>query len=116
MKQLLCLLAVVGSIGCGQGFDYSDGARVGTIIKFSKKGVVCKTWEGTMVLGGGRAVEGGAVANTWDFSVLDTTLVPTIEHARDSGDRVKLSYREGSFTGACISESSYFVNAVEVTK
>lgn len=100
-------------VGCGRGLDYSDGSRQGTIVKFSKKGVFCKTWEGEMVLGGLRSSEGGAVANVWEFSVIDEKLVPLVQQAADSGERIKLSYHQGLFTGVCISNSDYFVTSVE---
>ena len=32
--------------------DYSEGQRTGDIFKFSKKGLIWKSWEGTMYLGG----------------------------------------------------------------
>lgn len=112
MKKLL-LAAALFCAGCGQGFDYSDGSRVGTVVKFSKKGAFCKTWEGEMVLGGVRASENGAIANVWAFSVIDEKVVHAVQQAAEDGRRVKLTYHEGLLTGPCISETSYFVTAAE---
>ena len=33
-------------------YDYSEGERAGYIQKFSRKGWLCKTWEGELAMGG----------------------------------------------------------------
>jgi hypothetical protein len=91
MKQL-ALVALMASmlVGCG---EYSDGERVGTIQKFSRKGLIAKTWEGEMLLGGlkrktvsGTDSNGGStsstsmVANVFEFTVEDPArLLPSTE-------------------------------------
>jgi hypothetical protein len=69
--------------GC---FDYSDGSRVGVVTKLSRKGLICKTWEGQMNLGGmktvtvtssdGKSSMDQTVPNTFDFTVEDLSLLP----------------------------------------
>jgi len=54
---------------CGRG--YSEGERSGVIFKFSSKGLIWKSWEGEMNLGGMR----GAVTNTWKFTLKDDRLL-----------------------------------------
>lgn len=36
----------------GWGVNYSEGQRTGDVYKFSKKGLIYKSWEGEMYLGG----------------------------------------------------------------
>ena len=53
IKKLLwpvaILILMVSLTGCG---NYSNGNRVGNITKFSEKGIIWKTWEGQLHLGG----------------------------------------------------------------
>jgi len=70
LVEILIATAIVGVlvtilVGAFGGCSVSNGDRMGTLTKFSYKGIVWKTWEGEMVMGG---VVNGA-ANVWDFSV-----------------------------------------------
>lgn len=51
---------------------YSDGERTGVITKFSHKGMLIKTWEGELNMGG---FDQGGVATIWAFSVDDPVIV-----------------------------------------
>lgn len=82
---------VVSAGGCGEG--YSDGERVGTITKFSHKGLVVKSWEGEMFLGGIRQTGDGVQANVWAFHVSDS-LAPKVTEATNKGGTVKIRYRQ----------------------
>lgn len=105
--------------GC---FEYSNGDRVGTITKFSKKGFFCKTWEGEMFLGGmrkksnynekGEFTGTSVVANVWPFTVEDETLVPLVKAALESGEPVVLHYKEEMISFCRSDSGSYFVTSV----
>ena len=86
------------TVGAGGDCSNADGARVGSISKFSHKGIFVKSWEGEMVLGGLRqqATDKGStmVANVWDFTVIDPAVVKKIQALQDSGHRAKLTYRQ----------------------
>lgn len=104
--------------GCDRG--YSDGARSGMIVKFSRKGVAIKSWEGQMVLGGMKQTtnsdgQTSLVANTWDFTVRDDGPVAAVQAAFDSGRPAKLTYVQWLASG-CRMESQYEVIAVEQAK
>jgi hypothetical protein len=49
-------LAFIGLAGLflfsGCSHNYSDGYRVGYVRKFSRKGLIWKSWEGELLLGG----------------------------------------------------------------
>lgn len=89
---LVSLLFVSGCSGCVH--DYSEGDRHGTIVKVSRKGMFTKSWEGQMNLGGTMRSGDTVVPSTWEFSILDETLVPRAQAAAASGERVTVHYRQ----------------------
>src|SRR5439155_21995725 len=68
---VVLILVVVGWIAFDA--DYSEGYRVGQIIKLSLKGYIFKTWEGTLDFGYlQQDPTGGVATRLWDFSVRDS--------------------------------------------
>jgi hypothetical protein len=77
--------------GC---IEYSDGERTGTVTKLSRKGLICKSWEGGIYMGGIKKhvdyVSYGSgknerttavtsmVANTFQFTIEDASLIPKV--------------------------------------
>lgn len=76
------------------GGHYSDGTRVGTITKFSKKGLVFKSWEGEMNLGGMSRSGDGAVPTTFRFSVPDLVVAMEVQDALNAGKPVRVTYSQ----------------------
>ena len=112
MRRPILAVALL-AVACGHGIDYSDGDRVGTVTKFSFKGLICKTWEGEMVLGGLRSDGDNMVANIWAFTVDEPRFVKPIQEAMLSGKRVKITYHQGALSGPCTASSDgYFVRGV----
>ena len=67
----LILIAILLGVGAYYA-SFSEGERTGNLIKFSHKGIIFKTWEGTLDLGifQGARPSTGRVENTiWEFSV-----------------------------------------------
>jgi len=95
-------------------WTYSEGTRAGQLIKISKKGVMFKTYEGELNLGGLRvgAANDGLEGNLWKFSVLDETVLDQLEKLE--GQRVKLSYKERYKAMSWQGDTNYFIYAVEV--
>lgn len=89
MKKLILIFMVLTFIAA---CNYSDGERTGVITKFSKKGIIIKTWEGTMTLGAEGA--SGTIDNIWHFSVDDEELISDLVDTARSGKLVTLGYRE----------------------
>ena len=81
---LLCII-VGGASYLILNYSYSNGNRVGKLVKLSRKGFFPKTWEGTLDLGSGDRL-------TWDFSVHDDELAEKLQ--KYSGKMVNLEYRE----------------------
>lgn len=106
----LCVLFSLAA--CGRG--YSDGDRTGTVVKFSRKGLLCKSWEGEMNLGGiVSGVDGTSAVNVWHFTVADEALVPSFQSAMASGKRVMVHYQEWAAGPVC-NESAYEATSVTV--
>src|SRR3984893_8221699 len=86
-------------------FSYSTGQRAGYVQKISKKGWLCKTWEGELAMS---AVPGTA-PQIFTFSVRDDAVAEKIENA--AGQRVALSYEQHKgVPGSCFAENEYFRN------
>jgi hypothetical protein len=91
-------------------WSYSDGDRAGALRKFSRKGWLCKTYEGEMVL------EPVNVANpqVWAFTVRDEAVVQQLSQA--IGQRVQLHYTEHKgVPTTCFGETQFYVDAVHLT-
>jgi hemerythrin superfamily protein len=123
MKNILTLilfLILVG--GCYVLFgNFSEGARAGTMIKFSKKGILIKTYEGELNLGMILNSDNGqqtSVANIWNFSVhaKDKAVINTLQEALLSGKRVKVKYHEKFVRIFIRGDTKYFVYEVEIIK
>ncbi len=70
-------------------FNYSEGERAGTVQKFSRKGWICKTYEGELAL----YVVAGVAPEVWNFSVRDPAVAEQMSKA--VGQRVQLHYSVG---------------------
>ncbi len=82
---VLIILLSTGVIYGVLNYNYSKGVRSGQLVKISKKGMLLKTYEGTLDLGSGDNL-------TWNFSVHDPKIGEALVKA--SGTKVKLEYRE----------------------
>jgi hypothetical protein len=90
-------------------YSYSDGDRAGVLQKFSKRGWICKTWEGEIAM----YVVGGVAPQIWNFSVRDDAVAEQLQAA--VGQQVRLHYAEHrGLPTNCFGETDYFVNRVEV--
>ena len=90
-------------------YSYSDGDRAGVLQKFSKRGWICKTWEGEIAM----YVVGGVAPQIWNFSVRDDAVAAQLQAA--VGQQVRLHYAEHrGLPTNCFGETDYFVNRVEV--
>lgn len=88
-------------------WSYSDGERAGVLQKFSRKGWICKTYEGELAL----YIVGGVAPEIWAFSVRDKAVVEQLNAL--VGERVRLHYTEHkAIPSSCFAETAYFVDGV----
>jgi len=85
-------------------WSYSTGERAGYVQKFSKKGWVCKTWEGELAL----VSIPGTMSEKFYFTVRDDSVAVRINQTM--GKRVALSYHQHKgIPTSCFGETEYFV-------
>jgi hypothetical protein len=90
-------------------WSYSDGERAGVLQKFSKRGWICKTYEGEVA----QYVVGGVAPQIWNFSVRDAAVAEQLHKA--VGQQVRMHYREHrGLPTNCFGETDYFVDRFEI--
>ena len=96
--------------------NFSTGFRAGVPTKVSKRGIIIKTYEGTMNIGGLTNSAEGAIPTTWDFTVKKSadSVITKMDKAILNGDRVKLMYEEKYVKFFWLGDTKYFVYDVEV--
>ncbi|MDR7298710.1 hypothetical protein J2X16_004078 [Pelomonas aquatica] len=89
-------------------WSYSEGERAGWVQKLSRKGWVCKTWEGEQAL---VSLPGTSSVDKFQFTVHDEATAQAINKVM--GRRVNLHYEEKvGLPGSCFGETRYFVTGV----
>lgn len=92
-------------------WSYSEGDRAGYIQKLSKKGWICKTWEGEMAL----VTMPGTMTEKFYFSIRDEAIAEQLNGS--IGKRVVLEYEEHvGVPFSCFAETSYFVTGVKTVQ
>ena len=90
-------------------WNYSTGERAGWVQKFSKKGWICKTWEGELAM----VSMPGTAQEKFYFTVWDEEVAGRINKAM--GQRVSLHYDEKvGLPGSCFGETRYWVTNVTI--
>ena len=88
-------------------WSYSEGERAGYVQKFSKKGWLCKTWEGDLSM----INIPGAAPERWNFTVRNDSIAQIINSLM--GRQVSLHYEEHpGVPTSCFGETQYFVTGV----
>jgi hypothetical protein len=89
-------------------FTYAAGDRAGYVQKFSKKGWLCKTWEGEIAM----ANIPGTMPEIFSFTVRDDSVAK--ELSKLMGQRVALDYQQHrGVPGTCFGETEYYVTRVK---
>jgi hypothetical protein len=87
---------------------YSEGDRAGVLQKFSRKGWICKTYEGELAL----YIVGGVAPQIWQFSTRDEELAKKLASA--VGQQIQLHYTEHrGVPSNCFAETPYFADAFQ---
>jgi len=111
-KRLVLPLLVIAALvalyfWAALSWSYSSGERAGWVQKLSKKGWVCKTWEGELAL----VSLPGTTAEKFFFTVHDDAVAQQI--TRHIGKRVALHYEEKvGLPTTCFGDTRYFVRGV----
>jgi hypothetical protein len=107
----LVLLAAASWVLLTVTWSYSEGERAGYIQKFSRKGWLCKTWEGEIAM----VTMPGAIPDRFEFSVRDKAVADQINAL--AGQRVILNYAQHTFIPTnCFGETEYFVTGARAVR
>ena len=89
-------------------WSYSEGQRVGYVQKISRKGFVCKTWEGTLYTD----IAKGFRSDSFNFTVRSDSLATLIE--KMGGKKVSIYYEQHiKVPSSCFGDTEYFVTKVD---
>lgn len=92
-------------------WSYSTGERAGLLQKFSKRGWLCKTWEGEHLL----TTLPGVIPEKFLFTVRDEALANQL--AAQAGQRLVLKYSQHKgVPSICFGDTEYFVESFEILK
>ena len=104
---LVIVLGFVGYTWAALSWSYADGERVGILQKFSRKGWICKTYEGELAL----YVISGVTPQIWYYTVRDSAVAARMNSSL--GQRVRLHYTEHrGIPSSCFGDTGYFVDSV----
>ena len=109
--MLLVVVAVLALVAlyfwAALSWNYSSGERAGWVQKLSKKGWVCKTWEGELAM----VSLPGAAPEKFYFTIRDDALAAQVTRAM--GKRVTLHYEEKvGLPTSCFGDTRYYVGKV----
>lgn len=117
-RTVLIFAAILAAIGLlfaayvwlSLTWSYSEGQRAGYVQKFSKKGWICKTWEGELLL----TTLPGVVPEKFEFTVRNEAVAQQI--SANMGKRMVLSYAQHKgVPGSCFGDTEYFIEKMIVS-
>ena len=115
MSVVIALLLIVGLVvayfWATLSWSYSSGERAGWVQKFSRKGWICKTWEGELAM----VSMPGAATEKFAFTVRNDAVGEQIN--RVMGRRVALHYEEKvGLPTSCFGETRHYVTKVTLVE
>ena len=109
LVMLLAAGAVAAYTWAALTWNYSEGERVGYVQKFSRKGWICKTWEGELAM----VTMPGAIPEKFHFSIRSEVVAARLN--KTLGKRVGLKYTQHlGLPTSCFGETEYFVSEATV--
>jgi hypothetical protein len=110
MVVLLALVLVFGAFTWGTlHWSYSDGERSGFVQKFSRRGWLCKTWEGEMAM----VTLPGTMAEKFPFTVRDARIAGILN--ANIGRRMTIHYEQRKWIPtSCFGDTEYFVTDARI--
>jgi|SRR5580700_6278203 hypothetical protein len=108
---VIALLGLAGFTYLTLHWSYSEGERAGYVQKLSRRGFICKTWEGEMAM----VTMPGTVAEKFLFTVRNEAVAAKVNAA--VGKRMALHYEQHKWLpSSCFGDTEYFVTDVRVTE
>ena len=108
---VLIILGLAGFTWVTLHWSYSEGERAGYVQKLSRKGWLCKTWEGEMAM----VTMPGTVAEKFPFTVREPAVAAKVNAS--VGKRMALRYEQHKWIpSSCFGDTEFFVTDVRVTE
>ena len=108
---VIALLGLAGFTYLTLHWSYAEGERAGYVQKLSRRGFICKTWEGEMAM----VTMPGTVAEKFLFTVPNQAVAAKVNAA--VGKRMALHYEQHKWIpSSCFGDTEYFVTDVRVTE
>lgn len=105
------LLLIAGYFLVCLKWNYSTGERAGWVQKLSRKGWICKTWEGELTL----ITMPGGIPEKFLFTVWDDDVAQMLN--KSMGKRVALHYNEKvGLPTSCFGDTRYFVTGLSAVE
>lgn len=106
---ILPVLGLAAYLAFVLSWSYSDGERAGYLQKFSRKGWICKTYEGELAM----TTVPGVAPILWNFTVRDEAVAMQLNTLL--GKPIVLHYEEHrGIPTTCFGETGHFVTRVRV--
>jgi hypothetical protein len=116
MRALVAFVVLVVVVGWGYTWvtlhwSYSTGERAGYVQKLSKKGWLCKTWEGEAAM----VTMPGTVSEKFAFTVPSDEVAKRLN--ANVGKRMDLHFEQHKWLpSSCFGDTEYFVTDFRVTE
>ena len=108
---VLILALLAGFTWVTLHWAYSEGERAGYVQKLSRKGWLCKTWEGEMAM----VTMPGTVAEKFAFTVPTEAVAAQLN--ANVGKRLALHYQQHRWIpSSCFGETEYFVTDMRIAE
>ena len=106
---LIGLLLLAGYTWAMLNWSYGSGERAGYVQKFSKRGYICKTWEGELAM----VSMPGTMSEKFFFTVREDAVAQKIN--ANLGKKVALKYQQHiGLPTTCFGDTEYFVSDITV--
>ena len=108
---VLILALLAGFTWVTLHWSYSEGERAGYVQKLSRKGWLCKTWEGEMAM----VTMPGTVAEKFAFTVPTEAVAAQLN--ANVGKRLALHYQQHRWIpSSCFGDTEYFVTDMRIAE
>ena len=111
--RTLAMLSLVVLAGCGINTSPGNGEKIGQVVKLSKQGMICKTWEGQLIRGGMTSGSGAFGTVPFDFTVEDEALAREVEQYMRTQTEVTITYEmEGAYKLCRTDSGGHFLKSI----
>jgi lysophospholipid acyltransferase (LPLAT)-like uncharacterized protein len=106
---VVILAGIAGFTWLTLHWSYSQGERAGYVQKLSKKGWICKTWEGEMAM----VTAPGTLTEKFYFTVPSDAVAEKLN--ANVGKRMALHYEQHRWVpSSCFGDTEYFITGLRL--